>query len=79
MVTVKQANVVLTIEDDELDKYFEKGFSVIDKYGNVVKASVPTDVGTLQKAFKDHENTIKVQQEQIKALKQENDCPGPAR
>lgn len=73
MVTVKNANVVLEIEDDEVDKYVEKGYSVLDKFGNVIKASVPTDVGTLQKAFKDHEEMIKTQAKQIESLKKENE------
>lgn len=73
MLTVKKANVILAIEDDELDKYFEKGYSVLDEFGNVVKASVPTEVGALQKAYQDLEAIIAQQNQQIEALKKENE------
>ena len=72
MVTVKRANVVLTVENDEVDKYYEKGFSVIDELGNVIKASVPTEVGALQKALQDKDVEIASLKAEIERLKSEN-------
>ena len=72
MVTVKRANVVLTVEDDEVEKYFQKGYSIIDKFGNVIKASVPTEVGALQKALQDKEVEITELKKKIEKLQSEN-------
>ena len=72
MVTVKRANVVLTVDNDEVEKYFEKGFSIIDEFGNVLKASVPTEVGALQKALQDKEVEIAALKEEIERLRSQN-------
>jgi len=74
MITIKRANVVLSIEEDELDKYFEKGYSVIDQFGNVVKASVPTEVGALQRALQDEMAKVAALEKQIKKLKADNEA-----
>lgn len=78
MTTVKRANVILTIEDDEVDKYYEKGYSVIDEFGNVLKASAPTEVGALQRALYDAEVEIAELKKQIEKLKAENNVFGMA-
>ena len=78
MATVKRANVILTIEDEEIDKYYEKGYSVIDDFGNVLKASAPTEVGALQKALHDAEVEIADLKKQIEKLKAENNVFGMA-
>ena len=69
MVTVRNANVVLEVADDEVEKYFEKGFSVIDKFGNVVKQSVPTELGALQKAYQDLQKENALLKEQLERAK----------
>lgn len=70
-ITVKRANVVLGISESQLDYYMNQGYDVIDETGKVIKASVPTDVGTLQKAYFDHINEIGAMKEEIEALKLE--------
>lgn len=59
MADVKRGNVFLTIRDDEIEKYMAKGFSVVDKNGKVIRESVPTELGQLQKAYSEHTETIK--------------------
>ena len=59
MVDVQRANVFLTIPEDQIDKYMAKGFSVVDANGKVIKQSVPTELGQLQKAYSEHVETIK--------------------
>lgn len=69
-VTVKRANVILRIPEDSVDRYLDQGYSVIDNYGNVIKASVPNDMGTLRKAYIENAEKIKrleVEVEQLKA------------
>lgn len=69
MVDVKRDNVVLSVEEDDVDRYFAKGYSVLDKFGNIVKASVPTDVGTLQKAYVEHTELLKQRDNEIAQLR----------
>lgn len=60
MALMQRANALLTVDEEDVERYIAKGYSLIDeKTGKVLKASVPTDVGTLQKAFMEHEAKIK--------------------
>lgn len=59
MAKIRKANVVLTIPDDEVKNYLNFGYSVIDESGEVIEEAVPTDIYTLQKAYRD--NKIKIQ------------------
>ena len=68
---VKRANVVLEVSESQLDYYMSQGYDVIDEQGNVIKASVPTDLGTLQKAFVENAETIAEQRVEIEQLKTE--------
>lgn len=69
MAQVQRANVYLTIEEAEIPKYLAKGFNLLDASGRVVKQSVPTDIGTLQKAFTEHVAEISKLKSEIQALK----------
>ena len=69
MAQVQRANVYLTIEEAEIPKYLAKGFNLLDASGRVVKQSVPTDIGTLQRAFTEHEAEISKLKSEIQALK----------
>ena len=69
MVDVQRANVILTISEEEVDKYMSKGFSVIDANGNVVKQSVPTELSQLQKAYSEHVATIQQLNSEIANLR----------
>lgn len=58
MITVQRGNVVLQVADESVDKYMGLGYNVIDEQGKVIKACIPTDLGTLQKHFV--ESTAKI-------------------
>lgn len=73
MVTVKRANVILTIEDDEVEKYYEKGYSILDAFGNVVKEGAPKEIGALQKLLQEKESEITTLKKEIERLKAENE------
>lgn len=70
VVTVQRANVVLEISESLVDRYVDQGYNVIDAEGNVIKASIPKDVGTLQKAYVDHLQEIEKLKVEIGQLKQ---------
>lgn len=59
MAEVQRGNVFLTIPDDDIEKYMAKGFSVVDANGKVIRQSVPTEIGQLQKAYSEHVDEIK--------------------
>lgn len=58
MVRVKKANVVLSIKDEEVKRYLNMGYSVIDESGEVVMEAIPTDLHTLQQAYRDNKIQI---------------------
>lgn len=69
-VTVQRANVILTVSEQQVDYYLSQGYNVIDEHGNVIKASMPKDLGTLQKAYADHVAEIEALKEEIRKLKE---------
>ena len=69
MVEVQRGNVCLNILEADIPKYMAKGFSVVDAYGNVIKQSVPTELGQLQKAYSEHVELIKAKDIEIAKLK----------
>ena len=50
-IMVQRANVILEISEQEQDKYLAQGYDILDDSGNVVKKSIPTDIGRLRVAY----------------------------
>lgn len=69
MVDVQRGNVFLTIDEEDIEKYMAKGFSVVDAQGRVIRQSIPTSLSELQKAYSEHVNIIKEKDAEIAALK----------
>lgn len=70
LVEVERGNVVLEVPEDVVQRYIDRGFNLIDKHGNVVKASIPNDVGSLQLAFVQHTKEIEQLKNEIAQLKE---------
>jgi len=68
MAFVQRANVVLEIKDDQVERFLDQGYDVIDEAGNILQKSVPQDIGTLRKAYVEHIEEIKQLKGQIKKL-----------
>lgn len=47
-IQVQRANVVLSVPEYDKANYLAKGYDILDEAGNVVEASMPNDVPTLQ-------------------------------
>ena len=75
IVYVKRSNVVLKVAREDADRYIAKGYDLIDAEGKVLKASVPTDVGALQKALSDKDKEIQKLKTEIASLKSELSAP----
>lgn len=71
LVEVERGNVVLEIPEDYVQRYIDRGFNLLDKNGKVIKASIPNDVGTLQKAFVEHTEEIKKLKAELAQLKEQ--------
>lgn len=69
-VTVQRENVILQVPEEWVDRYLDQGYCVIDRFGNVIKASIPTDLGLLQKAYVEHTQKIAELEKQIQELQQ---------
>lgn len=69
MAKVRRANVVLEVKDDQLERFVDMGYDVIDDAGNVIQKSVPTDIGTLTKAYMEHEAEIEKLKAELAELK----------
>lgn len=70
-VQVRRSNVYLRIPANEVDRYVEKGYDVLDNQCNVIRQSIPTDVKALQRAYEDHVAEIARLKAEIEALKSE--------
>lgn len=61
MATIRRANVILTVNDDQLERYLSTGFAQIDEVtGEIIKEStgVPQDLTTLKDAYVNHVREI---------------------
>ena len=71
MVMVQRDNVVLEIKEDAVDRYLAMGYNVIDSKGNVIKKTIPNDVKTLQKEYKEHLDKIKELENKVVELQEQ--------
>lgn len=67
-IFVQRANVVLQISEQQVDYYLSQGYSIINENGEVIQASVPKDLGTLQKAYVEHLREIEELKKQLDEL-----------
>lgn len=68
MTIVEKGNVVLEIKDSEVERYLDLGYNVTDGKGNIIKESIPTDLGSLRKAYMEHTEEIKALKAKIEQL-----------
>lgn len=67
-IRVERGNVVLRVEDYEAQHYLSLGYNVTDETGAVIKASIPTDLGTLRSAYVEHISKIAALEKQVADL-----------
>ena len=70
-ITVRQANVVLDVPEEQKSEYLAKGFDVIGADGKVIEKTTPNDINSLKKAYKElTEKAKKLELENAKLKKQ---------
>lgn len=67
-VRIRRGNVILRVDELDVQRYLNMGYDVTDDHGNIVKAAVPTDYGTLRKLYVENTEKIKLLEEQIADL-----------
>lgn len=68
-ITVRRANVVLDVPDYQQNEYLAKGFDVIDANGRVIVKTIPNDINSLKKAYKELCEKVDSLEKENKALK----------
>lgn len=58
MARVERGNVVLTVKEHEVQHYLNLGYNLTDEAGNILKKSIPTNIGELQTAYLEHTKKI---------------------
>lgn len=71
MATVQRANVILDIANEDVEHYMALGYNVIDARGNIIKETMPSDVVTLQAAYREHLKEIESLKAQVETLTSE--------
>ena len=74
IITVRRANVLLDVPEEQKEEYLSKGFDVIDKDGKVIaEATMTNDVNTLHKKLGEALQRIKSLEDENARLNQELD------
>lgn len=69
MTQVRRANVILTIKDDQVERFLDMGYDVIDEKGDIVQKSAPKSVEALSEALDNSQKKIAELEKEIEALK----------
>ena len=68
MAVVERYNVVLRIADSDIQRYLDKGYSLTDGHGNIIKQTIPNDIGELKQLVVKQQNEIAELKAKIKEL-----------
>lgn len=71
MVTVIKGNTLLEIPENRKEDYLNRGYSIANNAGTVIKQAVPTDNDLLRKSYTDQKAVIANLQKQLAAKDEE--------
>ena len=57
-VRVERGNVVLKVEENEVQRYLNLGYNVTNDRGEIIQASIPSNLGELQLAYVENQKRI---------------------
>ena len=72
-VEVGRANVVLTVEEDMVRYYLDRGYNLLDEKGGVAKEATPLNEADFRRAYIAQKEKIKSLEAEIDTLKKELD------
>lgn len=70
-ITVRQANVVLDVPEEQKGEYLAKGFDVIGADGKIIEKTTPNDLNSLKKAYKELTAKVEELQKENEKLKKQ--------
>ena len=70
-VYAQSGNRVKKIDEDEIQRYVEQGYKVIDAKGTVLNDAVPNDIQELKLAYRQHVDEIKSLKSEVERLKKQ--------
>nr|DAG18819.1 MAG TPA: hypothetical protein [Caudoviricetes sp.] len=73
MALVGRANKFLTVKEDLVQHYLDKGYTLYDDAGNILKEPVIKDMATMHEAYKRSQEKIKKLEKTIRDLIAENE------
>lgn len=73
MAVVGRANKFLTVKEDLVQHYLDKGYTLYDDAGNILKEPVIKDMATMHEAYKRSQEKIKKLEKTIQDLIAENE------
>lgn len=68
-IKVRRANVLLTINAEDAEKYRNKGYDILNEDGTVDEAATPSDINVLKRAYEVHTKKIKDLEAEVASLK----------
>lgn len=68
MLLAQKGNRVCQINDNDIQKYFDDGFTIMNLDGTVLKEAVPNDIPTLKAKLSSALHEVDVLKENIKVL-----------
>lgn len=73
MAVVGRANKFLTVKEDLVQHYLDKGYTLYDDAGNILKEPIIKDMATMREAYKCSQEKIKKLEKIIQDLTAENE------
>ena len=81
LIKIRRDNVILRVPVEQKAYYMGLGYNVIGANGEVLEETVPTDIASLQRFYKDAKKKIAELEAEIKELKsaKKEKAPAPAK
>lgn len=70
-IKVRRGNAILRVPEEQKSYYMGLGYNVIGEDGKVLEETIPTDIGSLQRFYKDAKQQIAGLEAEIESLKNE--------
>lgn len=74
MALVGRANKFLTVKEDLVQHYLDKGYTLYDEAGNILKEPVIKDMATMREAYACSQEKIKKLEKMVQDLTAENEA-----
>lgn len=71
LITVRRDNVLLDVPVEQKSYYMGLGYNVVNDKGETLEETIPTDIGSLQRFYKDAKQQIAGLEAEIESLKGE--------